>query len=248
MAEYRFESIIEAINRAYDNIWLGDLETAKDIIDSNLEEILGQLDPSKFKRTAIELRKVIRKIRKDARERNVKNRRSWVAEMLSKEIEKENLDPIKNIFGVLTIRLSNLKESVSYLINAQEQKNKENFVDKDLKIERIFRRNKMYRYAIQRLPDRWEVRAILDTPVREWDVKRLRDGLKKYDMSLVEVSRTASTGIFELYSKEMYIRLLGQEKLVEILIHTPATKDIKERVSKVTDAIISSLAIIKKND
>ena len=243
MEDYELEPVIEAINGVYDNIWLGDFEAAKELAESNLKKIRAQLDLSELEKTATELRKNIQKMRKDAREKGIKNRRLWVADMLSKEMEKEELDPIKNIFGVLTIHLSSLKEAVSYLIEVQAQRTIESFAAKNLEKERVFRRSERYRYAIQRLPDRWEVRAVLDTPAHVWDLGKLRDRLVNYDLSIEEVSKKAFSSIFELYSREMYIQVLGQEKLVEILIHTPTTKDVKERVSKVVETIVSSLTI-----
>jgi len=243
MEEYDLEPVIEAINRVYDNIWLGDLEAAKEFAESNLEKIRAQLDLSELEKTATKLRNFIQKMRKSAREKGIKNRRLWVADRLSKEMEKEELDPIKNIFGVLTIHLSSLNEAVSYLIKAQAQRTIESFAEKNLEEERVFRRSERYRYAIQRLPDRWEVRAVLDTPAKAWDLRKLRDRLVNYDLSIAEVSKKAFSNIFELYSRDMYIRVLGQEKLVEILIHTPATKDVEKRVSKVVEAIINSLTI-----
>lgn len=243
MEKYDLEPVIEAINEVYDNIWLGDLKTAKKVAQTSLRKMQSLADLSELKKTAIELRRIIYKKRKDAREKGIKHRRLWVADRLFEELAKEEFEPIKNIYGVLAIHLSHLKEAVIYLTEAQSQRTIEGLVEKDLEKERDFQRSERYRYAIQRLPDRWEVRAILDTPADVWDLRKLRHRLANYDMSIEEVSRRAFSNIFEIYSRDMYIQIVGQGKLVEISVHTLTTEDAKERVSEIVETIIGSLTM-----
>ncbi len=241
MEEYNLEPVIEAINEVYDNIWLGDWEAAKKLAKLKLEKIHQEFDLSDLDKTATELREILQRIRRDAREKGVENRRLWVAERLSEEMEKEELNPVKNIFGVLTIHLSSLEEAVTYLIEAKAQRTMENFGEMEEEKERVFRKNEGYRYSFQRLPDRWEIRAILDTPAKAWDLEKLRTRLWDYDFSMEEVSRKTFSSIFELYSKDMYIRVIGQEKLTEIQVHSPATKDVEKKLSRVIETIMNSL-------
>jgi len=94
-------------------------------------------------------------------------------------------------------------------------------------------------------PDRaraWEVHALLDTPAYDWDLRKIKHRLVQYDFAIEEVSKTDSSRILELYSRNMYIQLLGQNRLVEILIRTRPIEKVKERVTSIVEAIISSLA------
>lgn len=241
--EYDLGSVIKAINEIRDNIWLGDLKEAKKIADLNLANIRAKLDTSELEDNAMKLREIIQKTRRDARQKGVENKRLWVAEQVFGEMKKRELDPTKNIFGVLTIHLSNLRETASYLIQTKAQRTLETFKGKNLEEDRILRKTQKYRYALQRLPDRWEVRAVLDTPALAWDLTKLRERLLNYDFSIEEVSKGNFSRIFKLYSRDMYIHVLGQQKLVEILIHAPPTEDVEKRVSKVVEIIINSLNI-----
>lgn len=241
--EYDLGHAIKAINEIRDNIWLGDLKAAKEIADRNLENIHAQLDISELENAATMLRKIIYKTRRDAREKNVKNKRLWVAEQVFEEMKKDEIDSVKNIFGVLTIHLSNLKETASYLSGAKAQRTLETFEEKSLEEEQVSRKNKRYRYSLYRLPGKWEVRAVLDTPARTWDLRKLGDQLLNYNLSMEEVSKRDASRIFELYSRDMYIQVLGQEKLMEILIRAPAREDVEKRVRKVVETILSSLTI-----
>jgi len=241
MEEYDLEPVIEAINLVYDNIWVGDLVTAKELAETNLIKIQAELDLSKIKKSATELKELVQKVRKDAREKEVKKRRLWVADRLSEVFKKEGFEPIENIYGILAIHLTSLKEAVTYLIEAQAQQTLESLVEENSEKEKVFQRKERYRYTIQRLPDRWEVHAFLDTPTHAWDLRKFKRRLVQYDFAIEEVSKTDSSRILELYSRNMYIQVLGQNRLVEMLIRIRPTKKVSERVDSIVETIISSL-------
>lgn len=241
MEEHDLDLVIETINQVYDNIWLGDLETAKKIADTNLMKIQSQVNLSELKMRATKTREILRKMKKKAREKGIKERRLWVAEKLLKALKKQEFDPIKNIYGVLVIHLLSLKEAATNLIEAQAQKTMESFTEKGLEKGQVLQKGERYRYSIRSLPDRWEVHAILDRPAHAWNLGELRDQLVNYDMSIREVSKRAFSTVFEIYSRDMYIQVLGQEKLVQILIRAPVTKDAEGRVSRMVGTIVSSL-------
>jgi len=237
--EHDLSFIITAINDVNNSIWLGDFKKAVEIANLNLE-IVSKLGIPELQRVAIDLRKIIRQIRKDAKEKKTENRRLWVAEQVSKEIEKKELNPIKNIFGVLVIHLFNLRETIGYLMEAKSQATLENFSDKSSEEERFLQETNRYRYAIQRLPDKWEVRAILDKTASLWDLGKLREELSNYGFWMEEISKGRPSRTFELYSQNMYVQVLGQENQVEISIYTPAA-DAKQRVNKIVETILKIL-------
>lgn len=202
---------------------------------------IGQPEISETQEIAAKLRETIQEIRKTAREKEIERRRVWVAEQVFKEIEEKGLDSTKNLLGVLIIHLSTLRETVGYLTETKAQTPLESFPEKILEEEHILRRTNRYRYTIQRLPDRWEVRAILNTPASSWNLEELRNQLSTYGVSIEEVPKDRSLRSFELYSRDMYIQVFGQENQVEISIRTPATEDAKIRVSNIIETIISTL-------
>ena len=236
------ELIFKTINGINDNIWLGDLETAKNLAQSNLDRIRDRLDISAFKKTANEGKRILQEIRKKAKDKDVEDRRLWVATMVSSEIEKRELNPIKNIFGVLTIHLYDLIEAVEYVIEAKSQKTLEEFTDKTSEKGRIFRDLNEYRYAMQRLPDKWEVRAIVGVSPIRWNLQKLKSRLSKYDLVMEVVSKKDFSIQFELYSQSMYLRVLGGEKRVGMLIHSSMKKeDIEKRIIEVVETILGSI-------
>jgi hypothetical protein len=242
MEDSGLELIFKTINGINDNIWLGDLETANSFAQSNLDKIRDRIDISAFEKTANKAKRILQEIRKKAKDKDIKDSRLWVATMVSSEIEKRELNPIRNIFGVLTIYLSNLIEAVGYLIEAKSQRTLGEFADKASEKGRIFRDRKEYRYAMERLPDKWEVRAIVDVPPRRWNLEKLTARLSKYDLMMEVVSEKEFSIQFELYSRSMYILLLGGEKRVSMLIHSPMKEeDVEKRITEVVETILSSL-------
>lgn len=238
--EHDLGSIIKAINDINNSIWLGDFKKAVEIADLNLE-ILSKFEISEFQRTAIELREIIRQIRKDSKEKGIKNRRLWAAEQLSKEMEKKGLNAVKNIFGVLVIHLFNLRETIRYFMEATSQATLEDFSKKDLEEERFLKETNRYRYTIQRFPDRWEVRAILDKTASLWDLENLRRELSSYNFWMEEIHKRGSSRTFELYSQDMYVQVTGQENQFEMSVYTPATTDMRQRINKITETILKLL-------
>lgn len=246
MGEHGPGLIVEAINEIYDNIWLGDWKTADRLARSSLEEIRKQLDISYLVKTAIEVRRILLDLRKEARDKGIENRRLWVADRLSKEIEEKQLDPVKNILGVLALHLTRLGEAVSYLIQAQSQRTMKDFAEKDVRKGRVFQSRDKYRYAVQSLPDRWEVHAVLDMLAKAWNLKKLRSRLLEYDLIMEEISKKTFSSIFELYSRDMYIRVLGSEKRVDMLVHAPKTREVEKRIVGIVETILDSITTDSK--
>lgn len=246
MGEHGPGLIVEAINEIYDNIWLGDWKTADRLARSSLEEIRKQLDISYLVKTAIEVRRILLDLRKEARDKGIENKRLWVADRLSKEIEEKQLDPIKNILGVLALHLTRLGEAVNYLIQAQSQRTMKDFAEKDVRKGRVFQSRDKYRYAVQSLPDRWEVHAVLDMPAKAWNLKKLRSRLLEYDLIMEEISKKTFSSIFELYSRDMYIRVLGSEKRVDMLVHAPKTREVEKRIVGIVETILDSITTDSK--
>lgn len=240
MEEHDLGPVIEAVNQIHDNLWLGDLEAAKEIAVANLAKIQHEIGILDVVQTAKDTRNNIRKLQEDAKKKGVRDKRLWVADRFCKKFEEE-YEPLRNIYGILAIHLSHLKEAILPLIRARTQKTMESFADKNLEGEPIFQRTERSRYAIQSLPDRLEVRAILSKPVRSWDLRRLRERFPERNIVVEEVSREGLSNLFRVYSSNMFIRVLRQRNLVEIQIHTPTTEDVKQRVSKVIEAIVSCL-------
>lgn len=239
--EHDLSFIIKAINDINNSIWLGDFKKAVEIADLNLR-ILSKLEISELQRTAIELREIIRQIRKDSKEKEIENRRLWVAEQVSKEMEKKELNAVKNIFGVLAIHLLNLRETIRYFMEATSQVTLEDSSKKDLEEERFLKETNRYRYTIQRLPDKWEVRAILDKTASLWNLENLRRELSNYNFWIEEIHKRRPSRTFELYAQDMYVQVTGQENQVEMSIYTPATTDARQRVNKITETILKLLA------
>ncbi len=171
----------------------------------------------------------------------MEKKRLWVAEQVAKDIMEKNVEPLDNIYGVLAIHLSSLKDAVSYLLALSSQSTLERFAGVDLKSESL-RRRERYRYAILRLPDRWEVRSILDTPAVSWDFVKLRDRFSNYNFSIEKALQDGASRAFELYSRDMYIQVIGQENRVEIVIHTPShVPNAERRVSNSANEILNKL-------
>ena len=241
--EYDLSLIIKAINEVNDNIWLGDFEKAKQIAVSNLKRISPQLEISAFQEIADELRRTIREIRKTARETGVEKKRLWVAEQVAKDIVEKEVEPLENIYGVLAIHLSSLKDAVSHLLALSNQSTLERLAERGFEKESLQRKER-YRYAIRRLPDRWEVRAILDTPAVSWDLVKLGDRFSNFNVSLEEALQDRASRTFELYSRDMYIQVIGQENRVEIVIYTPGqVPNVERRVSNSANAILNTLIV-----
>lgn len=239
--EYNLEPVIKAINEVNDNIWLGDFKKAREIANSNLKTIRKQLRISELQETATKLKAILQEIRKTAREEEVEKRRLWVAEEIFKIMKEKELNPIENFYGVLTMHLADLMETVGYLIEAKSQATLEGLPEKGLEEDRFLRITETYRYAIQRLPDRWEVRAILDTPASSWNLKSLKDQLSEHRVLVEETAKTRLSKTFQLYSQDMYVQAVGLGNQAEFSLYTPATADAKRKVRKIIEIIIRTL-------
>jgi len=238
--EYDFVSVIRAINEVNENIWLGDLKKAVEIADSNLKVV--KIETAEPERADAKLSRILKQKRKEAKQKDVKNRRLWVAEQLSKTAEKIEIDMVENLFWVLYSSLSDLREAIAYLVESSSQTTMETFADRSAEDEPQLQTADRYRYIVQRLPDRWETRAILNDVPSQWDVARLRSALSDYGLSVAEISKGRYSKVFELYSRDMYAQVLSQDNQVEILVYTPETPDAKQRVYKIVEVVLRVLS------
>jgi len=238
--EYDLAFVMSAINEVNESVWLGDYKKAIETADINLETA-KRLELIGFEKTANEIRGIIKQVRKEAKQEKIKNRRLWVAGKVSKTIEEKQLDPVKNLFGAMLIHLRDLREAIAYLLESKSQTTMESYGDKIPQEGDSLQRTDRYRYSIQRFPDRWEVRAILDIGVLQWNVGKLREELPGYGFSIEEVLKERPSRTFELYSQEMYAQIIGQDNQVGISIYTPDTPDARQRVRKIIETILKTL-------
>lgn len=233
--------LIRAINEVKENIWLGDYHKAIETADANMD-IAKRFEFIECENTSNEIRQILRHFRKEAKQKNLKNRRFWVAEKVSKTIEERKLDSQKNLFGSLLIYLSDLREAMAYLSEIKSQTTMERYADKIPQEGDSLQRTDHYRYSIQRFPDRWEVRSILDMGVLQWNLEKLREELSDYAFSIEEIPKERPSRTFELYSREMYVQVVGQDNQVEITIYTPDTPDARQRIHKIIETILKTIS------
>jgi hypothetical protein len=232
--------LIRAINEVKESIWLGDYAKAIETADSNLD-VAKRFEFIEFENTANEVRQILRQFRKEAKQKNMKNRRFWVAEQVSKSIEEKKLDSQKNLFGSLLIYLYDLREAIAYLSEIKSQTTMETYADKTQQEDDSLQRTDRCRYSIKRFPERWEVRSILDKDVLQWNTEILRKELPDFVFSIEEAPKERRSTTFEIYSREMYAQVVGQDNQVEMSIYTPGTPDARTRVRKVIETILNTL-------
>jgi hypothetical protein len=240
--ENDFGFIISATNEVNDNIWLGDLKEARNSAMACVEKLQKRTDLSEIERTTSIMKEILKKVRKEAKEQEVENVRLWVAERVSEEVKRAELSSTKIILGILWDRLQNLANAIIFLSETETQMRLDDARDQNTLEKQILRRRDGYRYSIIDLPDRWEVRAVVDTPAETWGLDMLRHQLLK-TFHVEEILRKASSDLVELYSSDMYVHIMRLGKLVRIIIHSPKTDDIVKKIDNVVATIINSLIV-----
>lgn len=237
-----FGFIISTTNEIYENIWLGDLKAARNSARASIEKFGKRPDLSELESATAKMKAILKEARSEAREKEVKNRRLWVSERVSEEVRKTELDSTKSILGVLWIHLQSLAEAVDFLIKAETQRTLNDLGERNMAERQILRKGDRHRYSINRLPDGWEVRAIIDASVDAWDLKKLRSMLPE-SFLIEETLRKTPSDLVELYSRDMYLQILRQGRVVKITIHAPKAVEIENRIDNVVETIVSSLIL-----
>jgi uncharacterized protein (DUF2267 family) len=240
--EYDLGALIRVIHDINRNIWLGDFDKAKEIANIFLEKISKQMEIEGFLNFAGNLRKLIRDAKKEAQEKEIEDIDFWVTKRVSEKMEREKRNPIDNIIGVLIIRLSKLSEMLDYIVGSTAQKTLENFKEKDLDRGETLQRREKYKFAVQRFPDRWEVRAISENEIQLGNLKKLGDQLKDFYLFVKKLPSGEQSRTFEVYSQSMYAEILVQAQQVEFHIRTILTDDSRQRIEKFVETVMNSLS------
>jgi len=233
--------ILVAINEVGDSIWLGDFETAKHVADLNLAELSNHFKLKKIETVALNLRRNIREWRKNAKEKNVEDIEGFVTDQLFEKMQAEET-PENNIRGVLVIRLSNLRDTLEYILKSKEQKTLDSFKEKDTEQEEIFQNKGTYRYLIRKLPTRWDVRVVLTKSVLQWNLEGLKNKLREKDFTISDSQRNESSVTFTVFSKNLFAEILAQDKQIELSIRAIEEENNMNKIEKIVVIVVDLLS------
>jgi hypothetical protein len=241
--ETNLSPIIKAISEVNDNIWLGDLEKAIEVAEKNLHET------AKIANNAIEASRKTKKILKENRQlahqsnKQAIEDRFWVAEHVAKTIKDQNIDSRLNLYGVLLNQLSDLKDSLNYLISAKSQTTLDIKKEKQSKNNLEILQGQDYRYSIQRYPNRWDIRILLEkSSTTLIDRDKLRALLSNQGYSAVERYTKELVTNLDLFSQEMFAQVLMQDNQISISMVIGENLIIKEKVDEIVKNIISVIS------
>jgi len=237
--EYNFASVIGALNEVNDNIWLGDLRKAVEIAELSLEKAKKD-ETFSAQETANKVKSILKQVRKDAREKNAINRRLWVAEQVSLAVKEGQINPVENLYGVLLRNLSDLKEAIDFLIKIKSQTTLINYREEKTEDSFEVQKAEGYRYIVQRHPQNWDVRAILDRSPSKWYIEELKKSLFSFGFQISELYDDKSSRTFELYSNDMYAQVLSHENRVEMTIFTIETQESRQKIGKILETILAA--------
>jgi|GEM_PF-2789976 len=238
--DFDTSDLIRAINETNDNIWLGDFNRAKEIVDSKLEKI-GQNDILVLENAAQEIRRKTYELRRIARKNGIKKKRSWVLAQLFQDLAKKEIDPVKSITGVCVINLLGLKEMIGLLTERSSQKRLDE-TENNQKEERMVHTDKLgNRYSLDRLSDRWDVRAILNKRVQPLERSKIRKLSVERGAFLEVKSEGLRSNVFELFGRDIYAQTVGLNKHVEISMRVPKSEDEENKVIKFVEEILDAL-------
>jgi len=229
--------VVNAINEVDENIWLGDYKKAKEIANRNLAGIEKDVEIYQSQDFARDLRRIIRESKKGTRERKIEDVDSWITERIVERMKEAERKPIDNLVGILIIHLTSLRDMLDFLIESRGQKTLENSRENGTVREEILRIGEKCRFTIQSLPDRWEVRAILDEPVKQWNLNELKSRLPDFGLSAAEASKNRLSGTLEIFSQELYADILVQEKQMEFSVRSVKKENTEERIRKLVETL-----------
>jgi hypothetical protein len=224
--DYDFAQAIWAIHEVEKNIWLGDMREAKRIADSAIEEV----EAKKIKApqaTANRVREILKQKRKDAKGKTAFYKRQWVADQVLKTLRKAEINMTDNLYGVLLNYLSDLRDSITYLIKTMSQTTLPNEEKPERKIQ-VYQGDG-YRYTIHHFPEKTEVRAILDK-LPKLNIVMMKTELSNFGYALENLFEAKFSKAFMLYSEKMYVQVLSQEKQAKLLFYTPELADKEEKI------------------
>lgn len=234
--------ILVAINEVGDSIWLGDFETAKHVADLNLAELSNRFKLEKLETVALNLRRYIREWRKNAKEKNIEDIEGFVTDQLFEKMQAEEIAPENNIRGVLVIRLSNLRDTLDYILKSKEQKTLDSFKEKDTEQEEIFKNKGRYRYLIRKLPTRWDVRVVLTKSVLQWNLEGLKNNLREKDFTISDSQRNESSVTFTVFSNNLFAEILAQDKQIELSIRAIEEENNMNKIEKFVVNVVDLLS------
>jgi hypothetical protein len=225
--------LLKAINEVNDNLWLGDYERAIEIATVGLsekKEFVGAIS------SASKAKKLLKDKRKEGRQKEKgTTRRLWVATEVANAIEKERLDPVQNITGVLFDQLSDIKDMLVFFAEAESHEKYDN-IDETAK-KREISYGKGYRFSIQRIANKWDVRALLDKPYsQEKESKRLDFGQNNYSVSEKHYAKSGT--YFDMFSNDSYCQLTINGNQVTLTIFS-VSDDIKPIVNNILQRFAS---------
>jgi hypothetical protein len=236
MSDYNISQLVHAISEIRDNIWLRDYDAAKSIIESNIKqasnkEILGLLE------CAEEIRSTTYELRKSApKEMKVNDRRAWVRSRILKTLLNKQIDPVKNITGVHLIQLLGFRDMINLLTNSQKTLDDISPIQKEL----IISKKQGYKYSIDRMSNRWSVRAIFDKKFKQLDISKIQ----KFSIetnTFLDKWEGKNSNFFELFGKEMHVQIVEIDRVLEISISMPQSDDEELKVKKIAENILDSL-------
>jgi SpoVK/Ycf46/Vps4 family AAA+-type ATPase len=233
--------VINAINEVDENIWLGDYKKAKEIADLNLADLEKDVEIYQSQALARDLRRIIRESKKDAREKKIEDVDSWITERIIERMKDAERKPIDNLVGILIIHLTSLRDMLEFLIKSRAQKTLGSSRENQTGQEEILRMGEKCRFTIRSLPDRWEVRAILDEPARQWNLNELKNRLPDFGFSASEVSKDRLSGTLQIFSRELYADILVQERQIEFSVRSAKKEEIEDRIQKLMETVTKSL-------
>ncbi len=233
--------LIKAVNEANDNMWLGDFAWAKNTVDSSLNKA-AQTGILSHQETAQGIRQRIYELRKIASKNKMRNGRAWVLAQISEEMAKKEIDPVAGIAGVLVINLLGLREMLDILVKPDFQKTLDNKEDVRKEERVVHRSEKGYRYSLERFADRWEVRAIMDRGIESLDRAKVQNISRERNAFIEDRSEGFRSKVFELYGRDIYARVFGSDRYVEVSIRVPRIEDEEQSVSRLAQRILDALA------
>jgi hypothetical protein len=237
MNDSDMSQLVRAINEIKDSIWLRDYGAAKSIVDSTIEKAK---DPKllELREKAEMIRRNICELRKAAvLKKEVKDRRSWVLSELSKSLMEKEIDPVRSIAGVYLIQLLGYRDMISLLTEPQKTLDKAMEYAKE---EVIISRRKGYKYSLDRLSSKWNVRAISENKLHFRDLSKIQEFADE-KRAFLDKSDVPNWQVLELYGQDMHVQIVGLDRVVEISIMVPQSKDEDEKVRLLAEKILESL-------
>jgi hypothetical protein len=214
------ESILIALNRIRDNIWLGDLSEVQRIA----EGILGDEDSKKLSKEADEAHKLVLKIRKQARNQEKKSK-GWLADKMQGEFSENQVSSINYVLGTVVKRLDWVSDKVK---TAEEKK----------EVPVIVRR-KNYRFRVIAKPPKYEVRTLVTRRFKTPNEDELKLLAKKLESEDFSIDKGKSSLVIRFFSKDEFVEAVILPYTAEMNMVERVRKE--GRVEAVADSILATV-------